>query len=107
MAVLLIRINSPISGTAPAYSGYSKHALSGKQPNKKGGNAGMADTNLKLKSWEDFSAGMEKHMTEFDEILREHILIALYHRAEQRRWLEELRSKVSSQTASEIPSIRK
>ncbi len=63
----------------------------------------MADTNFQLKSWEDFSAAMEEHMKQFDEILREHILIALYSSSGHGLWLENMRTEAKNQ----VPILRK
>jgi hypothetical protein len=63
----------------------------------------MADTDRKLKSSEKFSAAMAPSMAQFDENLREHLLVALYARAEQGRWLEEIRSQEKDQ----VPALRK
>ncbi len=67
----------------------------------------MADSTNQLKSWEDFSAAMKDHLKQFDEIMREHVLMALFHRADMRGWLENLRSKERSRMEREIPSIRR
>jgi hypothetical protein len=47
---------------------------------------------LKLKPWDEFTARMAGHMNQFDEGLRQHVLIAVYHRAWQREWLEGIRT---------------
>jgi hypothetical protein len=63
----------------------------------------MADTNLKLKSWEEFGKAMEDHMKQFDEAMREHILIALYSSAGHGSWLENIRTEEKAQ----VPLLRK
>lgn len=44
----------------------------------------VSATDLELKPWDEFERDMALYMTQFDEALREHILIALYSRAAQR-----------------------
>jgi hypothetical protein len=51
---------------------------------------------LKLKPWDEFTAGMAGIVAKFDPELREHVLIALYHMASHRQWLEDIREKVKS-----------
>jgi hypothetical protein len=51
---------------------------------------------MKLKSWSEFRAGMAGCLTQFDPVVREHVLIALYHRAWQREWLEGIREDVKT-----------
>jgi Asp-tRNA(Asn)/Glu-tRNA(Gln) amidotransferase C subunit len=101
-AIVLIRINNPISGSAPVNSGYSEDGLAEKHSNERGRNDGMADANLKLKSWEDFSAAMEDHMKQFDDVMRENTLIALYSSAGHGLWLENMRTEEKNQ----VPILR-
>lgn len=63
----------------------------------------MADANLKLKSWEDFRAAMEDHMKQFDAVMRENVLIALYSSAGHGSWLENMRTVEKNQ----VPILRK
>jgi hypothetical protein len=51
---------------------------------------------MRLKSWNEFTAGMAGYMTQFDPRLRKHILVALFHQAGQREWLEGIREDVKS-----------
>jgi hypothetical protein len=50
---------------------------------------------LELRSWDEFADSMKPLMDQFDEVLREHILMALYDRANFRGWMQDLRFKES------------
>jgi hypothetical protein len=65
--------------------------------------ASVSATDLELRPWDEFERDMAPYMTQFDEALREHILIALYTRAAQRCDLENLRT----QEKRRIPPLRR
>jgi hypothetical protein len=66
-------------------------------------NKDLAASSLSLRPWDEFTRDMAPFMDQFDEVLREHILIALYDRASFRAWLEDLRFK----EAKRAPILRK